>query len=247
MSRGLTGVTACLAALLSLAGCAEDPATEQTRMVILELVGQNFASATSRYRMYEQQILSPAAAPVWREAVEHEDPTVREWAVDALARIGEPEDLERVLAALEDRSRGVRRQAVASLASMDREAAAAAFEELLRSGDAERVTLGAEGVVELGGGQLVPLILERFVSEELPAPTRGVLAERLAQINTPTAVPALLAVASQAGADLQLRRLAAEALGATEGDEALEAIGQLVDSDDDYIRDLARALRTPIR
>ncbi len=229
-------------AALIVTGCAEDPAVEQTRLVILELVAQNFASATSRYRMFEEELLSPSAAPVWRQAMEHEDATVREWAVDALSRIGEPQDLERVQARLEDRSRGVRRQAVSALVRMNPAAAEAAFEALLGSEDAQRVVLGAEGAVELGTPSMVPQMIERLGAEALPPATRGVLAERLAQLNTPLAVPALLEVAADATADTLLRRLAAEALVATEGEEAAAALGQLIESDDDYIRELASTI-----
>lgn len=228
---------------VGLTSCSEDPALATTQRIIDDLAAQRFGAATSRFRRDEPQVLSPAAAPIWRGALGHDDSTVREWAVDALARIGDPQDVPRLVERLDDSSRGVRRQAMTGLASVDPAAAAAAFGGLLSRREPESVVLGAQGLAELGDPAAVAAIVARFVDESLPASSRATLTQSLASLGSPEAAGALLQVAVDDAADLQLRRLAAEALLVLDGEGIAAAAKRLLTIDDPYISDLAaRAL-----
>ncbi len=231
-----------IGAVFGSAACREDPAIGITQRIIDELVAQDYGAATSRFRMAEDQVLSLAAAPVWRRALEHQSTTVREWAVDALGRIGQQEDVRRLAERLADSSRGVRRGAMMSLIQIDPGAARAAFDTLLRASKPESIVLGAQGLAELKAFEGASLVLERMSDTTLPSSTRRALAQVLATLGNPVAVGPLLALALDPEVDLSLRRMAAEALVALEGEAVREAAQRLVQSEDAYISDLARRL-----
>lgn len=240
-ARGWT-VIATLA--LALAACAEDPSTAVTRQVIQDLAGQRYGPATSRYRQNEEAVLSPGAAPLWREAIVHDDSTVREWAVDSLARIGLPQDVDAVVGRLDDPSRGVRRLARDGLVIMAPERAAEEFGARVGGEDPEQVVLAAEGLAALGSADAVTLIVARLQDPDLHVSTRGALAQPLATLGDPAAAAPLADVAMDPAEAPSLRRLAAEALVALEGPGVEEQIARLPGADDDYVASLGReALR----
>jgi HEAT repeat protein len=226
-----------------VAACASAEALEVSQRIIDYLAVGDFGRASSLYRQQEALVLSPAAAPVWRRGLEHQNPSVREWSVDALSRIAGDGDFDLLVAALDDSSRGVRHQARDGIIRMDPQRAAAIFRDLLGSHEPDQIVLAAQGAAELEDAGAVHAIVDRLGDETLPAATRGTLAQPLAVIGDRAALAPLVEVASDPGADVQLRRLAAEgaiALAGELGDEeAIAVIVSLADSDDDYVRALA--------
>lgn len=235
----LPGVLALL--LCGVAGaCGGDDASGTVRLIIEELAAQRYGTATARYRQQEEIVLSPAAAPAWRRGLEHQDSTVREWSVDSLARIGESEDVDRIVAALDDPFRNVQEAAARSLVDVDPGRATAAFIERLSSPDPLQQTVAAQGLAVLGDAAGVPPLLERFVDDSTDDAVRAIIAQSLAQIGDPRAVPPLAQVAANAEADLALRRDAAEALSIFETEAATAALQELLGVDDAYIQEIAR-------
>jgi len=231
--------------LLVAAGCGEAQVAEKhTRDVIDDLVAREYGSASSRYRMFESEVLSVAAAPTWRRALEHIDATVREWAVDALSRIDMDEDLALVKGRLNDPVRGVRTAAVSGLIRMDHAAAIEEFTVLLGSGASEQVTLAASGFAELEHHPAAALIVERFQDDELPESTRAALTQPLAALGGAVVVSPLVEVALDSGNGAELRRLAAEAAFAAEADGVADQLRRLLDADDEYVRALAETMLT---
>lgn len=228
---------------LAVAACGGGQAREVTQRVIDYLAAGDFGRASSLYRQQEALVLSAAAGPTWRRGLDHQNPSVREWSVDALARIAGDGDFERIVGALDDPSRGVRHEARDGLILMDAGRAAGVFRELVGSPEPESVVLAAQGAAELGDAAAVPLILDRLGDTSLPAATRGTLAHPLAVLGDRSAIAPLVAIAADPAAEVSLRRLAAEGAvalaGALGDEEALGQIAPLADSDDDYVRELA--------
>lgn len=224
-------------------GCGGTPAAEKhTKDVIDDLVARQYGAASSRYRMFENEVLSAAAAPAWRRAMEHTDATVREWAVDALSRIDLAEDLARVTGRLSDPVRGVRTAAVSGLIRMDSEAAVEEFTTLIGSDEPEQVTLAASGFVELEHRPGAALIVERLQDGGLPESTRAALTQPLAALGGVVVVAPLVAVALDSSNGPQLRRLAAEAAFAAEAEGVADQLSRLLAADDEYVRALAETM-----
>lgn len=233
-------VAAVVITMGTAAACGGAGAEDAVRLIIEELAVQRYGTATARYRQQEELILSPAAAPGWRRGLEHEDATVREWSVDSLARIGEPEDVDRIVAALGDPFQNVREAAARSLVDLDPDRAAAAFVERLSSADPLQQTIAAQGLAELGAAGGVPPLVERFTDAATDAAVRAVMAQSLARLGDPRAIAPLAAVAGDADVDTGLRRNAAEALSTFATAEATAALRELLDVDDVYIQEVAR-------
>lgn len=224
-------------------GCGEALVAEKhTKDVIDDLVARQYGAASSRYRMFENEVLSAAAAPAWRRAMEHTDATVREWAVDALSRIDLAEDLARVTGRLSDPVRGVRTAAVSGLIRMDSEAAVEEFTTLIGSDEPEQVTLAASGFVELEHRPGAALIVERLQDGGLPESTRAALTQPLAALGGVVVVAPLVAVALDSSNGPQLRRLAAEAAFAAEAEGVADQLSRLLAADDEYVRALAETM-----
>jgi len=240
-----------LVVLLALVACAGVEALETTQRIIDLLAAGEYGRASSLFRQQEASVLSADAGPTWRRGLEHDNPSVREWAIDALSRIAGEGDFERIVGMLGDHSRGVRHQARDGIARMEPERAAEVFRERLRSADPEQVVLAAQGAAGLNDAAAVPALIERLLDSGLPPAARATLAQPLATLGDPEALAPLVRVAEEAGADLQLRRLAAEgaiALGTTlASEQGLESIRRLAASDDDYISELADAALAAMR
>lgn len=221
-------------------GLEEDPGAVRSQQVIDDLVAHEYGRASSRYRLYESEVLSAGAAPVWRRALGHEDATVREWAVDSLSRIGQPGDFSAIEERLDDTSRGVRLQAVDALIRIDSGAAGEVFAARLQLDDPVQVALAAGGLATLGDRSAVPTLAARLRDTALPAATRAALTQPLAALGDAAVVPLLVDVAIDPDTDLQLRRLAAEAAVAIDARDPTDAIGRLEEADDDYVRVLGR-------
>ena len=229
-----------LVAALTVAACSSgDPTPAITKAIIDDISAQRFAQATARYRAEETLVLSSAAAPAWRRGLEHQDSTVREWSVDSLARIGDPEDVARVVAALDDPFRRVQEAAARSIILMAPDAAVEAFTVRLQGDDALRQMIAAQGLADLGDPAGVAPLIEIVADPSVDAGVRGVASQSLALLEDPSAVAALATLASDPDADLALRRTAAEALSTFENEEATAALSRLTSSDDDYIAELA--------
>ena len=242
MSRSAADVrrtgTAAIALLAAFACGAESVSIQHTREVIDDLTAHEFGAASSRYRMYESEVLSIEAAPIWRRALAHSDATVREWAVDALSRIGAAEDVDRIADLLEDTSRGVRQQALDALIRIDPSVATESFRRRLESSVPEQVVLAAQGLAQAGATDAALAILQRAGDITLPPSTRGALMQPLAAIGDPVVVPALVDLALDDAADPQLRRLAAEAAVAIDTADPRVALRRLASANDDYVRAL---------
>jgi len=239
--RRAGGLLAVLLLVASAYGCGPaDPAGDTVKQIIDELAVQRFGTATARYRQFEDLVLSPAAAPAWRRGMEHEDPTVREWSVDALARIGLPEDVPLVVAALDDPFRNVQEAAARNLVELDPEVAADAFIERLASDQPLVQTIAAQGLADLGDEAAVEPLISRLVDPGTESAVRRVMAQSLAAIGDGRAVAPLAALAGDDQIDTGLRRDAAEALSTFDTAEALEAFRGLLESDDPYVQEIAR-------
>lgn len=233
-------VAAVVMTLSASVACGGDDANATVRLIIEELAAQRYATATARYRQQEELVLSAAAAPGWRRGLEHEDATVREWSVDALARIGEPEDVDRVVVALDDPFRSVQEAAARSLVDLDPDRAGAAFVGRLSSEDHLQQMIAAQGLADLGEAGGVPPLLERLTDPTTDDAVRTIVAQSLARLGDPRAVTPLAAVAGDADADIALRRDAAEALATFATAEATAALQELLGVDDVYIQEIAR-------
>lgn len=229
-------------ALALASGCAsgDDPAEAAVKAIIGDLGAQRFATATARYREAEDVILSPAAAAAWRRGLEHQDATVREWSVDALARIGEPGDVVALVAALDDPFRNVQEAAARGLVALDRAAARDAFVERLASGDAMKQTIAAQGLADLGDAAAVPPLIDRLQDQATENAVRSIIAQSLAALGDARAIEPLAAVAGDPSVDVRVRRNAAEGLATFEEDEATRALRALLESDDSYVQEVAR-------
>lgn len=227
-------------ALVLLAGCSSDPTADIVKAIVDDLAAQRFGTATARYRAEEELVLSPAAAASWRRGLEHQDATVREWSVDSLARIGLPEDVDAVAAALDDPFRNVQEAAARSLVDLDPDAARTAFVARLARADPMMQTIAAQGLADLGDVAGVEPLINRFGDDSVESAVRGVIAQSLAALADPRAVASLAAVAADPAADVGLRRNAVEALATFENDEATQALRRLLDSEDAYVQEVAR-------
>ena len=236
----MCGLLALLLALFSTGCSSGDQTPALVKSVIDDLASQRFGTATARYRNDEEAILSPAAAAAWRRGLEHQDATVREWSVDALARIGEPEDVSRIVAALEDPFRRVQEAAARGIVDMNPSAARTAFAERLASGDPLQQMISAQGLADLDDPTGVDSLLAQVDNPAVEEAVRGVIVQSLAVLSDPRAIAPLAAIAADADAGLQLRRNAAEGLATFEQDEATEALRGLLDSDDGYVQEVAR-------
>lgn len=237
--RRLPLVAAIVAALA--AGCAPaDPTADVVKQVIDDLSAQQFGRATALYTQREEMVLSPAAAPAWRRGLDHEDATVREWSIDALSRIGLPEDAPLVVTGLDDPFRRVQEAAAQGLIAMDRGAARDAFIDRLSAGDAMQRTIAAQGLADLGDSEAVPALVEQLGDEGLEAGLRGVIAQSLSRIGDARAVEPLAKLAGDTDADIQLRRTAVESLAGIEDPATVRALESLLDADDAYVQDVAR-------
>jgi HEAT repeat protein len=230
-----------LVLLSAAAGCGPaDPAGDTVKQIIDELSVQRYGTATARYRQFEDLVLSPAAAPAWRRGMEHEDPTVREWAIDALARIGLPEDTDRVVAALDDPFRSVQESAARSLVTLDPETAVAAFVERLSSANPLQQTIAAQGLADVGDARGVPPLIDLLGDEDADVSVRSIAAQSVARLADDRAIAPLAAVAGNESVATGLRRDAAEALSTFDGEEAMAAFRALLGSDDAYVQEIAR-------
>lgn len=233
-----------LAALaFAVAGCYEEPEGERrTKEVIDDLVAREFGRATSRYRMYEEVILAAEAAPAWRRAADHSDATVREWALDALARIGDRADLGLLRNGLEDTVRSVRLAAVTGLVRMDPATAAEEFTARLQADAPEQVTLAAAGLVELDHRAAAPLLVARFGDASLPESTRAALTQPIAALGGADVVAPLVDAALDPTLGAQLRRLAADSAFAIEAQGVEAELERLLAADDEYVSALAATM-----
>jgi HEAT repeat protein len=241
MSSSHRVLAAVVAMLLMTAACGSSVDAEaEVRRIIEELSARQFGSATARYRQREDIILSPEAAPAWRRGLEHQDATVREWSVDSLARIGEAEDIPRLVSALDDPFRNVQGAAARSLTDADPDIASAAFLERLESNEPLRQTLAAQGLAGLGDASAAPALTARLADANLEAGVRGVIAQSLATLGNPVAVAPLATIAGSPAEDLELRRISVEALAMFTTEDATVALEGLLDSEDDYVQEVAR-------
>jgi len=224
--------------MTTFACAAESVSVQRTREIVDDLVAHEFGAASSRYRMFESEVLSIEAAPVWRRALAHSDATVREWAVDALSRIGAVEDVDRIAELLDDTSRGVRQQTLDALIRIEPSVAAESFLQRLESSAPEQVVLAAQGLAQIGVKDAAPAILRRARDAALPASTRGALMQQLAALGDPVVVAELVDLALDVEADVSLRRLAAEAAVAIDTADPSLVLRRLAGATDDYIQAL---------
>jgi len=229
-----------LSAVACGGGGGGNDAARAVEAIVEDLAVQEYGRASALYRDYEEQVLDPAAGPAWRRALEHEDPTVREWAVDALSRIGEPEDVERVEAMLGDPFRKVQDAAAWGLIRMDREAAREALLARLESDDPVDQAVAAGVLGELDDPRVVDALLEQLRDSRVEEGVRGIVAQALATAGDSRAAGPLAEVALDSDNPVQLRRTAAEVLATLEGGETEAALRRLEEADDEYVRDVAR-------
>jgi HEAT repeat protein len=226
---------------LSLPGCsAGDQTGALVKSVIDDLASQRYGRATARYSRDESDILSPAATRAWRRGLDHQDATVREWSVDALARIGDPEDLPRIVSALDDPFRRVQETAARGIAEMDPVAARMAFTERLMSGGPMQQMLSAQGLGDLGDPIGVDALLAQVGNSDIEEAVRNVIVQSLATVADPRAIVPLATIAANTANGVQLRRNAADALSTFEQEAATLALLALLDSGDSYVEEVAR-------
>ena len=226
---------------LSLPGCSEGQQTGVlVKSVIDDLASQRYGTATARYNKDESDILSPAAAAAWRRGLEHQDATVREWSVDALARIGDPEDLPLIVSALDDPFRRVQETAARGIAEMDPVGARIAFTERLTSGDPMQQMLSAQALGDLGDPVGIDTLLAQVGNSGLEEAVRHVIVQSLATSSDPRSIAPLAAIAANTANGVQLRRNAADALSTFEQESATVALIELLDSGDSYVEEVAK-------
>ena len=221
-----------------------DPARATVQLIVENLAAQRYGNATAVYREAEDVVLSEAAADSWRRALEHEDATVRQWAVDALSRIGDPADLALVVDALDDSFRKVQEIAAEGLMRMDSDHARGIFMQRLEAPDIMARVLAAQTLADMGETAAVPGMIEQLQDDSLDDGVRDVMAQSLGRLGDSRAAMPLVELALDESADLQLRRSAADAVTLLPAEESRDALRRLEQADDAYIRDLAeRSLR----
>lgn len=235
-------------ALLAIVVCAcsppADPARATVQRIVADLAAQRYGNATAIYREAEDVVLSEAAANSWRRALEHEDATVRQWAVDALARIGDPADLILIVGALDDSFRKVQEIAAEGLVRMDAERAREVFMQRLEAPDILARALAAQTLADMGETAAVPGMIQQLQDDSLDSGVRDVMAQSLGRLGDSRAALPLVELALDESVDLQLRRSAADAVTLLSAGASRDALQRLAQADDAYIRDLAeRALR----
>ena len=237
-------VIALLAIVVAACSPPADPARATVQRIITDLAAQRYGNATAIYREAEDVVLSEAAADSWRRALQHEDATVRQWAVDALSRIGAPADLTLIVGALDDSFRKVQEIAAEGLVRMDAERAREVFMQRLEAPDILARVLAAQTLADMGETAAVPGMIQQLQDDSLDAGVRDVMAQSLGRLGDSRAAPSLVELALDESVDLQLRRSAADAVTLLPAGESREALLRLAQSGDTYIRDLAeRALR----
>jgi HEAT repeat protein len=240
----VVALAALVAGMAASCSSAEDVPGATVRRIVDDLAAQRYGRATALYRQAEDVVLSPEAAASWRRAFEHEDATVRQWAVDALSRIGDPADLDRVVAALDDPFRKVQEIAAEGLVRMDPERASAVFMERLDAPDPLARAMAAQSLASMGETAAVPRIIEQLEDSSLDDGVRDIMAQSLGRLGDPRAASPLADVALDESLGLQLRRSAAEAVVMLPRADSREALERLSRAEDTYIRDLGeRALR----
>ena len=218
-----------------------DPARATVQRIVEDLAAQRYGSATAVYREAEEVVLSEAAADSWRRALDHEDATVRQWAVDALSRIGDPADLALIV---DDSFRKVQEIAADGLMRMDPDHARTIFMQRLEAPDIMARVLAAQTLADIGETAAVPGMIEQLQDRSLDAAVRDVMAQSLGRLGDSRAAIPLVELALDESADLQLRRSAADAVTLLPAEESRDALLRLGQADDAYIRDLAeRAIR----
>lgn len=227
--------------LLALAGCGgADPTRRAVEQIVEDLAVQEYGRASARYRQFEERILDESAASAWRRALDHGDPTVREWAVDALSRIGRPADVPRVREMLDDPFRKVQDAAAQGLVRMNPDVAREALLGRLVSDDPVDQAVAASVLGELGGAGVVDALLVALGDPDVEPGVRGIVAQALARAGDPRAAAHLAEVALDAAAPVELRRTAAEVLATLEGPGVESGLRSLLGADDAYVRDVAR-------
>jgi len=241
-------VAALVVALVAVALCScsspDDTVPATVELIVDDLAAQRYGRATALYREAEDIVLSEAAVGSWRRALDHEDATVRQWAVDALSRIGDPADLDRIVDALDDSFRKVQEIAAESLVRMDPARARQVFMQRLEAPGTMARVLAAQTLADMGEKAAVPGIIEQLQDDSLDDGVRDVMAQSLGRLRDARAAMPLAEVALDESNGLQLRRSAAEAVTLLPKDESRDALQRLSQADDPYIQDLAEgALR----
>ena len=223
---------------ISLGGCGiGDKTGPKVEQIFNRLAIQDYGFASSYYRMHEAELLSEDAAPAWRRGLEHEDPTVRQWTVDALSRIGISSDVGCIEAALDDRFRKVRDAAAEGLIRTDPKRAQTAFMARLDGTDPVRVSGAAQGLGALGSAESVAPILGRLADLRLPSGARTVLVQVLGTIGSVEAAEPLAMLALDSETDAKLRQQAAESLVALDLDAVSGWLQRVLESsDDEYVQ-----------
>jgi HEAT repeat protein len=237
----LVGAGAVVTGVLSCAAPA-DPARSTVQIIVENLAAQRYGNATAIYREAEDVVLSEAAADSWRRALDHEDATVRQWAVDALSRIGDPADLPLVVDALDDSFRKVQEIAAEGLMRMDPDRAREVFMLRLDASDVVARVLAAQTLADMGESAAVPAMIEQLRDDSLEDGVRNVMAQSLGRLGDSRAAIPLVELALDQSADLQLRRSAADAVTLLPAEETRDALSRLAEADDAYIRDLAEGV-----
>ncbi len=237
----LVGAGAVVTGVLSCAAPA-DPARSTVQIIVENLAAQRYGNATAIYREAEDVVLSEAAADSWRRALDHEDATVRQWAVDALSRIGDPADLPLVVDALDDSFRKVQEIAAEGLMRMDSARAREVFMLRLDASDVLARVLAAQTLADMGESAAVPAMIEQLRDDSLEDGVRNVMAQSLGRLGDSRAAIPLVELALDQSADLQLRRSAADAVTLLPAEETRDALSRLAEADDAYIRDLAEGV-----
>jgi HEAT repeat protein len=229
------------AVVMGVSSCSPpaDPARATVQIIVENLAAQRYGNATAIYREAEDVVLSGAAADSWRRALGHEDATVRQWAVDALSRIGDPADLPLVVDALDDSFRKVQEIAAEGLMRMNPDRAREVFMLRLDASDDMARVLAAQTLADMGEMTAVPAMIEQLQDDSLDDGVRDVMAQSLGRLGDSRAAAPLVELALQEAADLQLRRSAADAVTLLPAEEIRGALSRLAEADDAYIRDLA--------
>jgi len=241
---GAALVAALVVGVTSSCSPPADPARATVQRIVEDLAAQRYGSATAVYREAEDLVLSETAADSWRRALEHEDATVRQWAVDALSRIGDPDDLTRIVRALDDSFRKVQQIAAEGLVRMDPGHAREVFMLRLEAPDIMGRVLAAQTLADMGETAAVPIMIEQLQDDSMDDGVRDVMAQSLGRLGDSRAAMPLADLALDESAALLLRRSAADAVTLLPPDEAQDALRRLGQADDAYIRELGeRALR----
>ncbi len=183
--------------------------------------------ANRTYTESQAAIEVPESVPALIEFLANdESPKVRAWSALILGRIGDPQAVPALTAALSDTDSDTRNRAVAALGLLGEAEAEGAFIEALGSGTREAKITALVELEKAGSVTAIPAITETARANEGMVSRNAI--DTLGGIDDASAAGPLVALALSAGLDESLRRAAIMNLGRMTVPEAAAGLQEVI-------------------